>query len=37
VKFLQVSFVIFVGEELTVLGFVRRNMKKTLRTTVLEE
>jgi len=37
VKFLQVLIVIFVGEELTVFGFVRGNMKKTLRTTGLEE
>jgi len=34
-KFLQLSFVIFVGEELTEFGFVGRNVKKTLRTTDL--
>jgi len=38
VKFLQLWFVIFVGEEFTVLGFVREECeKKTLRTTGLRD
>jgi len=36
VKFLQLSFVIFVGEELTVFGFVMEECEKTLRTTALD-
>jgi len=35
-KFLQLSFVIFVGEELTVFGFVGEECEKTLRTTALK-
>ena len=35
VKILQWQFVIFVGEELTVFGFVREEYEKTLRTTGL--
>jgi len=31
-EFLQLSIVIFVGEELTVIGFVREECEKTLRT-----
>ena len=34
-KFLQLSFVTFVGEELTVFGSVREECEKTLRTTDL--
>jgi len=36
VKCLQSSFVIFVGEELTVLGIVREECEKKLRITDLE-
>jgi len=35
-KFLQLSFVIFVGEELTVFWFVRGGCEKTLRTTGID-
>jgi len=36
-EFLRLSFVILVGEELTVFGFVREECEKTLRTTGLAD